>query len=363
MGLLKIRLMSCRLLVIVFFTFVPSILFAQNKELTLGAYYFDGWTGKYPIHITESLKTSFSQREPKWGWVTSSQNIVDKQIQLAHKAGLSFFSFCWYFNGEDNFRNEPLNNALQLYEKSPYRNRLKYCLMVTNHAGFFITPKNWDFVVSEWISQFKSDSYLKIGGKPLLIFFSVSSLVEQFGSEAAVKSALDTLRAKASINGFKEITIASCVSQKTISQAETCGFDVLTGYNYHSVGFISKSQQIPIDSMQVSEGRLWNVIARTSKLKYIPVSTLNWDPRPWANGKNSYDKAPYFVGYSEKSVYKSVSELIKWMYRNPGKTTADKVALLYAWNENGEGAYLTPSKKGPNFLRGLRKAINDESKK
>jgi hypothetical protein len=31
--------------------------------------------------------------------------------------------------------------------------------------------------------------------------------------------------------------------------------------------------------------------------------------------------------------------------------------LVYAWNENGEGAYLTPSKNGDNFLEGFKKAV------
>lgn len=47
-------------------------------SLILGAYYFDGWTeGSH--HITESLKNDFRDREPIWGWVTSTQPIVDAQ--------------------------------------------------------------------------------------------------------------------------------------------------------------------------------------------------------------------------------------------------------------------------------------------
>ena len=67
----------------------------MHKSVRFGAYYFDGWTGIYPWHITPELVKSFPNREPKWGWITSSQEVMNEQISLASKSGLSFFSFCW----------------------------------------------------------------------------------------------------------------------------------------------------------------------------------------------------------------------------------------------------------------------------
>jgi hypothetical protein len=334
----------------------------QAHEIKLGAYYFDGWTGKYAQHISPKLMNSFSNRKPKWGWVTSSQKIVDQQILAASGAGLSFFSFCWYYSGKDKYKGEPLNNALKFFQKSAYTGKMEYCLMVANHKGFEIGKDDWRTVQAEWIRQFKTAGYLKVDGKPLLILFSVQSLVDNLGSAAAVKDALQSLRTAAAANGLSGVTVAACVSgdQRSISQAEDCGFDILTGYNAHSAGFTSKTiRQIPIDSMQTAERRIWNRVAKTSSLNYIPVSTLNWDPRPWSAPNNKYDTAPYFVGYSEKSVYKSVSGMIAWMGKNTTRITHEKIGLLYAWNENGEGAYLTPTVKGPNFLRGLQKALNN----
>ena len=53
----------------------------KNVEITaspnqLGAYYFDGWSG-ITFHITEHLKKNYPEREPTWGWVTSTKEIVD----------------------------------------------------------------------------------------------------------------------------------------------------------------------------------------------------------------------------------------------------------------------------------------------
>jgi hypothetical protein len=35
---------------------------------------------------------------------------------------------------------------------------------------------------------------------------------------------------------------------------------------------------------------------------------------------------------------------IAWMDRNPDQTTTERIVLLYAWNEFGEGSYLAPTK-------------------
>ena len=61
---------------------------AQSADPKIGAYYFDGWSGT-TFHITDELRQSYPEREPIWGWMTSSQEIVDEQIKYA-----------WNENGE-----------------------------------------------------------------------------------------------------------------------------------------------------------------------------------------------------------------------------------------------------------------------
>ena len=55
----------------------------MKMSMTVGAYYFDGWSGKNgaadkpeeaawarnaPTHLTSSLALDFAEREPVWGW-------------------------------------------------------------------------------------------------------------------------------------------------------------------------------------------------------------------------------------------------------------------------------------------------------
>src|SRR5438034_1397685 len=73
-----------------------------SMPIQLGAYYFDGWAKAVSGHLTPRLRDSFPDRKPKWGWVTSTPEIVKDQIDLAADAGLSFFSFCWYYPDYDH---------------------------------------------------------------------------------------------------------------------------------------------------------------------------------------------------------------------------------------------------------------------
>jgi len=306
------------------------------------------------------MKDSFKDRESKWGWVTGTQDIMNNQIKLASDAGLHFFSFCWYYNKKDD---HGLNNAVELYLNSPNNAKLKYCLLVANHKGFEIGPEDWPIVVDKWLRYFRKNTYLKVGGKPFITFFDLDGLLKKFGSSVAVNKAFAELKDKASKEGLNGVTIAINThgDKWTVKMAEECGADILTGYNYHTAAFGNRSKQrIPIDNLIEEERKVWNKITTASKLPYIPVATLNWDPRPWANGSNKFASDPYYTGFSKKSVYNSVKSIVNWIADNPGRTSQEKVALLYAWNEYGEGAWLTPSKRNnKKLLEGVTAALND----
>ena len=234
--------------------------------------------------------------------------------------------------------------------------------MVANHQGYEIEKSDWNLVSKEWLELFKDEEYLKVDDKPLIIFFSLNSLIKNFGSTEKVKIAFDSLRYTAVKLGLKGVSFAICLNPSTINvkQAESCGFDILTGYNYHTAGFVGRRQQIPIDSLIVSERKIWNSFTNLSKLNYIPVSTLNWDPRPWANKTNNYDKKPYYVGFSPETVYRSVKNCVDWLKENYKFTPKEKLAILYAWNEYGEGAYLTRTKQNVRMAQKIRSAINSK---
>ncbi|WP_294183555.1 glycoside hydrolase family 99-like domain-containing protein [uncultured Sphingobacterium sp.] len=342
-----------RLLVVLFF-----LLSQVSGQVQYGAYYFDGWS-RNSDHITPLLKSEFSEREPIWGWETSSQGIVDRQIACAANAGLRFFSFCWYAGNPLYLQSK--DNALAYYLSSPEKSKLAFCLLIANHEGHLITPENWEKCTAVWLKLFQDPSYLKADGKPLLIFFSVGSLLRTFGSVQSVKAHFDKMRMEARSIGLEGVTIALCASpdKRAIDLAERVGFDVITQYNNHFISLDEGSEQkVNINKLVEAEPKFWTAIKNQTKLPVIPTITLNWDPRPWTNSFNKYDSKPYYEGFNSRSVYRSVLNCNRWLINNKNNTLKENIALIYAWNENGEGAYLTPTKKeGDKKLKALKRAI------
>jgi len=338
---------------------LPFFVAAQDI-ITLGAYYFDGWGSLSSKHLTSKLRDSFPERKPKWGWVTSTPQIMKEQIDLAADAGLAFFSFDWYYPDYDkkNFRQDPLNHALSLYLGAPNKKRLAFCLMVANHAGQEIGPDDWPAVTDEWVQLLKDPQYLQVNGRPYLAFFDLRSLLRLFGSKEAVHKALDVLRSKA---GQPGVTLAVCVSPniRAVQDAKDCGFDAVTGYNYPDPAYKDFKKEHHVDSLAHFGNWIWDQFIK-APLPYIPVATLNWDPRPWANGANFYSKSVRYTGYDSASVYRNIKAVRDWILRNPSSTSSEHVALLYAWNEYGEGAWLTPSENDRlHLLAGVKQALAD----
>ena len=353
--------------------FIPLVLilmlaFAFNKRgvkqqasnnIYLGAYYFDGWQPLYEKGpINDKLTNDFPERKPIWGWLTSTPEIMSNQIDAAANAGISFFSFDWYYPNSKRYTvdNMPLNHALSLYLQAPNNNRLKFNLMVVNQKYYEIGPDDWDALTQRWIELFKNPQYVRVNNKPLIIFFSAQGLINKFGSVANVHEALDKLRQACVDAGLGGVTIGAGVSPSAIpvKDATACGFDAFTGYSYRS-GDTTRGT-IPIEEIQRTN--LWDRVEQNTTVPFMPVITLNWDPRSKAMFPK-YAKSPVYVGYSGKTVYRSVLGAKEWMKNHPNQTTRERVAIMYAWNEYNEGAWLTPSDLwGTQLLDAVKAAVD-----
>jgi hypothetical protein len=340
---------------------------AAPAKVCAGAYYFDGWTGK-SHHLTPRLREEFFDREPVWGWRDDSLPIVEQQIACAADHGLAFFAFDWYWPEGAN-KESALNTGLKLYLQAANRQRLQFCLMVANHGGFRIGPAEWDAVSDVWLRLFKEPTQLKVGGKPLIIFFSARELRQAFGSSEAVKAAFDKLDTKARAAGLEGVCVAACATPgpdnnwDDLADLKAQGYSCLTGYNYHGYPVKGPDKIQPFARMIEGHQDLWDRFAARSPLPYMPVVTVGWDKRPWEDAANAKTHEVYYPDRTPVQAADFVSRAIKWMDLHPDKTPKERVLLLYAWNENGEGGYLTPTKgMGDAYLRAVDKALHAHGK-
>ncbi len=331
----------------------PAASSAKSKAL-VGAYYFDGWTGD----VAKLLKTEFAERQPVWGWKDDTVEIMQKQIDYCANHCINFWAFDWYYP-ETPKKETPLNNALGLYLKAPNCERMKFCLLVANHEGFRIGPKDWDACCSIWIDLFRKPTHLTLDGRPLLVFFSPEELNQAFGGVEGVKKAFDALQAKAKQAGLPGVTIAACTGPGNhLNDLARSGYTLLTGYNYNN-GWMNGGGKKPFRDLIESSRKTFDQFAQTAPLPFVPVVTIGWDRRPWE--RDSLPPEKQSVWYPDRTpqlVEEFVRLGVQWLDDHPEKATPQRVILLYAWNENGEGGYLTPTKAdGTAYLEAVQRAV------
>jgi hypothetical protein len=330
-----------------------------RPQATIGLYYFDGWSGKTDdIHLPQLLQTEFADRRPVWGWHDDTVEIMQKQIDVCADHGIGFWAFDWYYPGS-KAKTNPRNNALGFYLQAPNCQRLKFCILVVNHKGYNIGPKDWDACCDRWIELFRKPTHLRLDGRPLLIFFSPNDLQKAFGDPAAVRKAFGSLRAKAKKAGLPGVSIAACTSARArLGDLARSGYDLLTGYNY-SGGWMNGGGSQPFQKLIEGSARIFDQFAEKTPLPYVPVITAGWDRRPWEKGKLPPEKmSVWYPDRSPKLVEDFVRQGVRWLDKHPDKTTPQRLLLIYAWNENGEGGYLTPTAKdGVEYLEAVARGI------
>ncbi len=345
------------LVAVLVITLFPTISYAQTakqSKASVGAYYFDGWAGQShqandpnqpwakdaPTHLTRRMLEEFPEREPIWGWRDDSLPIMEQQIDLAADHGLEWFAFCWYWhdNGKPINRaaieSDPKHAGLNLYLKAKNNPRLKFCLLVANHAGFEIQgPQQWKAATEFWLPYFKHPRHLTVDGKPLIIIFNAAG---------AAKADLDMLQSTAKQAGLPGVAVACC-GNGTVEQ----GYTLRTHYNINK-GYVDGPEEHPYSELIPLHHSAWQ---GSQAQPYIPVVTVGWDKRPWEgpNGLNQQE-GWYFPDRTPQQLAGLLSDAIKWLDAHPNQTTAERLILLYAWNEFGEGGYLPPTKGDPNGM-------------
>jgi hypothetical protein len=339
-----------------------------QKRATVGAYYFDGWAGSNrraddpnepwarnaPVQLTRRMVEEFPDREPVWGWRDDSPEVMERQIDVAADNGLDFFAFCWYWhdNGgpinEKAIREDPKHSGMELFMQARNNNRMKFCLLVANHRGFEIKGADaWKQAADFWIPYFKHPRYMTVGGKPLVIIF------DHTGGDRDGFAYMQEAARKAGLPG---VAIAGCHADPSeTAYTHRTHYNLIPGYTAGSVAH-------PYSELVKYHEDIWG---GTPEQPYMPAVIVGWDKRPWERPSDSQRGAWYFPDRTPEQFAAHVRRALAWMDANPDKTTAERIIMIYAWNEYGEGGYLAPTKGNPEgrYLMALREAVKPSAPK
>ena len=325
---------------------------AAHPSYEVGAYYFSGWSHGQNNNINPLLTRTFAPSEPLIGWYDDTQQEVDSTIKQAADAGIGFFAFDWYDIALSSSKTDrTLNEALGFYLHSPQRSRLKFALMYVDQAPFIpingkmLTQTQWAGLVKTWIGYFKTPGYVQVNGKPLFIVFSPEHLLDILGGPSNVRKALDYLRAQARAAGLPGVTVAVCATVAShsnpghIAEIAQSGYDVATGYNYHSLGKEQYHVVTPYSALVQENMGVWDRVPARMKLPYMPVITSGWDQR------YSIREQATAIIYGPRSPQTFACFAVQarhWIDTHPTETPAERVVMIFAWNEIGEGGAIIP---------------------
>ena len=314
----------------------------------VGAYYFSGWSHGPNNNLNPLLMGRYQAIEPLIGWYDDTQTAVDQSIAQAADAGIDFFAFDWYHIARSPYPTDrTLNEGLAFYLSSAQRYRLKFCLLYADHAPFLPLASNWPGLIDTWIGYFKQPDYVRVAGKPLFIVFNPANLRQIFGSSAGVRAALDLLRARARAAGLPGVTVAAAATvpphanpthaQRLIAD----GYDVTTGYDYRGMGGERYNVPAPYSALVDENVAMWDRVAAQIHVPYMPVITSGFDLR---YSIRDQQRAIIYAGRTPQQFGCYAVLARHWIDTHPAQTTQERVVLVYAWTEIGEGGAIIPSR-------------------
>lgn len=339
----------------------------------VGAYYFDGWAGAPTSqHFRGLLNGPYSGREPLTGWRDDRPSVLDRELEQAHRFGIAFFAFDWYYNAAKS-PFPTLNTALEEYRSLPAHHGVKYAILYVDNDRWEVPPSAWQTVVNHWVMRdFTAPDYVRINGEPLLIILDVQSLQQAFGSAAGVNRALAMLRATARAHGLPGVfvlagaQISGYYPHVGSQFVQGAAYDGLTSYGY---GYVFAQAPLrgrppsapgphPFRQLRQTAASVWSLAARSSPIHYVPVVMGGWDPRPW--GERLGGSLLWFR--RTPSAFESWTKAaIDWADAHPYLNVMVEgrpLVLICSWNELGEGSYVIPTAgDGNTYGLALRRAL------
>lgn len=319
-------------------------------EIAIGAIRWDAWQspGSIPTRAVEYALSPphYRDRLPFFAEAAPDgsiridggrQEVMDREIALALRAGLGFWGFVAYP------RESPMSRGLHLYLASTRRAGLRFCLVTEAVQWSGSAP------VTDWhLELLGHPDYQRVrGGRPLyfLGFLTDRLVAERWGGIAGLRAAVDGFRARAVASGAgNPFLVVMGRAEPGARFARALGADALGAY-----ALAGEDVAAPYSALAAHAEERWQAFAATG-LPVVPTIMTGWDRRPrierpvpweaWQRPGAGLDR--FYAPPSPEELVAHMQRGIAWIRAHPEVATAG-AALVYAWNENDEGGWLVPT--------------------
>ena len=324
-----------------------------HSEYLVGVYYFSGWWRAQPnkyFTAGRDWRAVWPGRRALLGEY-NEQETMDREIVAAAGSGIDFFQILWYSPFTDpggTSDSQKLNEGLRLFMASTNSPRMKFTVECVNHPPFQLdTDSAWEAACRTWCAAMKHPSYLRVGGRPIFKVHGADYFFTQNGRDPArVAARLATLRRIAHESRLPEPLISAGVGVGGVATGPTvAAYDFLTTY-MEMPNLPQVEKPYPYETLLSYAEEGWRRYARLSEKPYVPYVPAGWDPRPWKDSRASFEfpDREQWVGALHR-VKAALDSSPRLGVPLPGGKR-QKMLLIYAWNEFGEGGIVAPTQGG-----------------
>jgi len=318
-----------------------------QPDMLVGAYYFPGWSDPSRWYC---IKANEDVQHPLLGYYPEGDPLAaDWHIKWALEHGVSFFAFDHYIlQGSERLEAALADGLL----KSRFIDKFRFCLNWCNHAPVETQTREEfeqfaELVVDKYLAH---PSYLKIDDRPVVMILSGYSFVKNLGVEGA-RDAFSLLNRRCEQAGLPDAYLVFCegniMGEQAVKDSFAAGAEAFCLYNYPYAG---TDQTGPGEYAEASYEHLveqglglWKHWRGITDGRFWPTVMPGWDRRPWLR-----DRDLVRTGSTPELFKRSLSLAREHV-------NADRIVMIEAWNEWGEGSILEPSVEyGAAYLQQVR---------
>ena len=325
-----------------------------KTEVLVGAQMCPLWKEGARRAVWEPI-VPWEKRKPVLGWYDEGDPaVMDWEIKWCLDHGISFFIYCWYRANQGGPVEHNLGHGIHegLF-RSRYGDKFKFAIMWENQgkgtSGVSSEEDLLQNLLPFWIkTYFQRGNYLVLDGKPLLYIYRPEFLVNDLGSIAKVRQALDKARAACRDAGFEGLTLLGEYrgsNPKHLQRLVDLGIDCSFAYCWPLPGSPSSEKAVGMQEEILKERR------KTSILPEMINVSMGWDSRPWHPSASIWRHTPADFAEACKRALAATKAY-------PEGSLSRRVVILDNWNEYGEGHYLAPHREyGFGYLDAVREAF------
>lgn len=295
------------------------------------------------------------ERVPALGfYAQENPEIADWETKWALEHGISFFTYCWYRDGQGGAIKTRFGSAIHdALFKSKFADKFKFTIMWENQsrgtAGVADENDLMNNLLPYWMENyFKNPNYLKIDNKPLLFIYRPEFLVQDLSGVENVKNAFEKMRAACRVAGFDGLYILGeyrGLDPKHFALMQQLGLDYTFAYVWPLNGSPAPEKAV---SMQM------DLMRQTQKISPIPqVLTVSQAWSGWRDEGSMWKLPPN----AWEKLLRGAKDFAATLPKNQ---LGSQMLLLDNWNEWSEGHYIAPYREyGFGYLDAVRRVFAD----